>query len=108
MKRDYDDHYHPLSDEEKQIEASKFWLCEVQQFHLDPANRAKFLSTVDEAAATEAIVVGELWSKIRQHEHRLKNLRDAQSHSVVPLVAKTISVGAVATVAGILFSSLYE
>ena len=81
FEKEYDEHYHPLRDEEKYIEESEYWLHEMEHLlKLDPASK-KF---VDEKLATE--VIEELNSKIRRHEHRLENLRNAETHSVVPLV----------------------
>lgn len=102
---EYDKHYHPLSDEEAEIEESKYWLREI--IHLQSGCAAGTLTEKDicEDQAKAAEIVARLRRKIEIHEKRVA-LRTKESESIVPTIATELIIGALLAVVAIFWSTL--
>jgi len=96
---EYDTHYHPLSDEEAEIEESKYWLREIVTLQSGCAVGTLTDKDICEDQDKAAEIVGRLRRKIEIHEKRVA-LRTKETESIVPTIATDlISVALLAVVA---------
>jgi len=105
IENEYDKHYHSLSDEQEQIEESKFWLREIIQ--VESGCIAGTLAGKDlcENQDQAAEIVARLRQKIEIHEDRVA-IRTKASDSVVPTIATELIVGAILVVVAIFWTTV--
>ena len=72
---EYDQHYHPLSDEEAEIEEAKYWLKEIVRLQSCCAAETIAGPEVCENQDQAAEIVAQLRRKIEIHEQRLVAVR---------------------------------
>lgn len=106
---EYDQHYHPLDDERKEIEESKYWLREIVRVEsgciAGTLNGDK--EGVFENLETITEIVTKLRSNIDLHERRLKNVTKDSPDSVVPWIAGELAFGALIVVVAIFWTTLH-
>jgi hypothetical protein len=102
---EYDTHYHPLSDEEAEIEESKYWLREIINLQSGCAAGTLMDKDICEDQAKAAEIVARLRRKIEIHENRVA-LRTKESESIVPTIATELIIGALLAVVAIFWSTL--
>lgn len=102
---EYDTHYHPLSDEEAEIEESKYWLKEIMNLQSGCAAGTLVDKDICEDQVKAAEIVSRLRRKIEIHEKRVA-LRTKESESIVPTIATELISVALLAVVAIFWSTL--
>lgn len=101
----YDKHYHPLEDEMKEIEESKFWLREIMQVQSGCVAGTLAGEDICENQDQAAEIVARLRQKIEIHEKRVA-VRTKASESIVPTIATELIVAAILVVVAIFWTTV--
>jgi len=105
QNNEYDQHYHPLSDEVAEIEECKYWLREIVQVQSGCAAGTLAGKDLCENQDETAEIVARLRRKIEAHEKRVAILTK-ESESLVPTIATELIFGALLVVLVMFWTTL--
>jgi len=102
---EYDQHYHPLSDEVAEIEEAKKWLSEIVAVQSGCATGTLAGADLCENQDEAAEIVARLRRKIEAHEQRVA-VMTRESESIVPTIATELIFGALFVVLFMFWTTL--